>query len=209
VSGEKLRDGGRAYRMDKRAQDVAATRQDIVEAAVRLHGSLGPAATTVSAVAQEAGVTRLTVYRHFPDAETLFAACSAHWGSGQTYPDVPAWLEERDPADRLRVALMDLYRFYAAGEPMLTRIHRDHEALPPAIQERNAAAQVAQLEALLAAFTTVRGAARRRRLTAVLRHAMSFWTWRSLCLDGGLTQREAVDAMTNLVLATTGLPASE
>jgi AcrR family transcriptional regulator len=77
VSDEKSRAGGRAYRMDKRAQDVAATRQDIVEAAVRLHGSVGPAATTVSAVAQEAGVTRLTVYRHFPDDTALFAACSA------------------------------------------------------------------------------------------------------------------------------------
>ena len=164
MSDEKSRDGGRAYRMDKRAQDVAATRQDIVEAAVRLHGSVGPAATSVSAVAQEAGVTRLTVYRHFPDAEALFAACSAHWGSGQTYPDVPAWLEVRDPADRLRVALTDLYRFYAEGEPMLTNIHRDHEALPATIQQRNAAAEVAQREALLAAFTTVRGAARRRRL---------------------------------------------
>jgi AcrR family transcriptional regulator len=194
--------------MDKRAQDVAATRQDIVEAAVRLHGSLGPAATTVSAVALEAGVTRLTVYRHFPDAETLFAACSAHWGRGQTYPDVSAWLSVRDPGERLRVALADLYRFYAEGEPMLTRIHRDHEALPETIRARNASAEVAQREALLAAFTTVRGAARRRRLTAVLRHAMSFWTWRSLCLDGGLTQREAVAAMSTMVLTTAGLAAS-
>ena len=82
-----------AYRMDKRAQDVAATRQDIVEAAVRLHGSVGPAATTVSAVAQEAGVTRLTVYRHFPDAEALFAACSAHWGSGQRTRTSRRWLQ--------------------------------------------------------------------------------------------------------------------
>jgi AcrR family transcriptional regulator len=192
--------------MAKRAQDVASTRQDIVAAAVRLHGSVGPAATTVSAVAQEAGVTRLTVYRHFPDAETLFAACSAHWGSSQTYPDVAAWLKVRDPAERLGVALADLYRFYAEGEPMLTRIHRDVAALPATIQQRNAAAEVAQLEALLAPFTMVRGAARRRRLTAVLRHAMSFWTWRSLCLDGGLTQREAVDAMAALVLTTAGLP---
>ena len=206
MSDEKSRDGGRAYRMDKRAQDVAATRQDIVEAAVRLHGSLGPAATTVSAVAQEAGVTRLTVYRHFPDAESLFAACSAHWGSGQTYPDVPAWLSVRDPGERLRVALADLYRFYAEGEPMLTRIHRDHDALPETIRARNASAEVAQREALLAAFTTVRGAERRLRLTAVLRHAMSFWTWRSLCLDGGLTQREAVAAMSTMVLTTAGLP---
>jgi AcrR family transcriptional regulator len=192
--------------MDKRARDVATTRQDIVEAAVRLHGSVGPAATTVSAVAEEAGVTRLTVYRHFPDTEALFAACSAHWGSSQTYPDVAAWLDVDDPADRLRFGLADLYRFYAEGEPMLTRIHRDVAALPATIKQRNAAADEAQLAALLAAFTAVRGAARRRRLTAVLRHAMSFWTWRSLCLDGGLTQREAVDAMTTLVLTTAALP---
>ena len=188
--------------MLRRAELVDGTRLRIVEAAVRMHGTVGPAATTIAGIAEEAGVTRLTVYRHFPDAETLFAACSAHWGSGQTYPDVSAWLQQRDPADRLRVALADLYRFYAEGEPMLTRIHRDHEALPQTIQARNAAAEVAQREALLAAFTTVRGAARRRRLAAVLQHAMSFWTWRSLCVDGGLTQREAVDAMTALVLAT-------
>jgi AcrR family transcriptional regulator len=205
VSDEKSRDGGRAYRMDKRALDVASTRQDIVEAAVRLHGSIGPAATTVSAVAQEAGVTRLTVYRHFPDAEALFAACSAHWGSGQTYPDVPAWLEVADPAERLRVGLADLYRFYAEGEPMLTRTNRDRDALPETIRARNAEAAVAQRDALLAAFTRVRGA-RRRRLQAVLGHAVSFWTWRSLCLDQSLSQREAVDAMTSLALTTAGYP---
>jgi AcrR family transcriptional regulator len=204
VSAEKSGGGGRAYRMDKRAQDVAATRQEIVEAAVRLHGSLGPAATTVSGVAQEAGVTRLTVYRHFPDAEALFAACSAHWGSGQTYPDIQGWLEVTDPAERLRVGLADLYRFYAEGEPMLTRIHRDRDALPPTIQERTAATEVAQRDALLAAFTV--NGARRRRVQGVLGHAVSFWTWRSLCLDGGLTQREAVDAMTTLALTTAGLP---
>jgi AcrR family transcriptional regulator len=204
VTDEQSRAGGaRGYRMGKRAQDVAATRQDIVEAAVRLHGTVGPAATSVSAVAEEAGVTRLTVYRHFPDAEALFAACSAHWASGRTYPDVPAWLQVRDPADRLRAGLADLYRFYAEGEPMLTRIHRDQDALPPAIRARTAAAEVAMRDALLAAFTRVRGA-RRRRLQAVLGHAVSFWTWRSLCLDQDLTQREAVDAMAALALGTAG-----
>ena len=194
--------GGRAYRMDKRAQDVAATRQEIVEAAVRLHGSIGPAATTVSAVAQEAGVTRLTVYRHFPDADSLFAACSAHWAAGQTFPDMAAWLRISDPIDRLRAGLTDLYRFYAEGEPMLTRVRRDRDALPAALRERTAAAEAAQRDALLAAFR-VRGA-RRRRLQAVLGHAASFWTWRSLCLDQGMTNREAVDVMTALALATAG-----
>ena len=72
--------------MRKRADDVAATRQRIVEAAVRLHGTIGPAATTISALAEEAGVTRLTVYRHFPDDLALFTACSAHWAAGQICP---------------------------------------------------------------------------------------------------------------------------
>lgn len=192
--------GPRGYRMHKRAADIAATRQGIVEAAVALHGSVGPAATTISAVAEEAGVTRLTVYRHFPDADALFAACSAHWASGQTLPDVEAWRRVSDPEGRLRTGLADLYRFYAEGEPMLTRVRRDRDVLPTAIRDRTAATEALQRDALLAAFTA-RGA-RRRRLSAVLGHATSFWTWRSLCVDQGLSQSEAVEAMTVLALAT-------
>ncbi len=192
--------GSRGYRMDKRAADIAATRQGIVEAAVALHGSIGPAATTISAVAEEAGVTRLTVYRHFPDSDALFAACSAHWASGQTLPDVESWRRVSDPEGRLRTGLADLYRFYAEGEPMLTRVRRDRDVLPTAIRDRTAATEAMQRDALLAAFT-VRGA-RRRRLSAVLGHAISFWTWRSLCVDQGLSQGEAVEAMTVLALET-------
>lgn len=201
---QRGRDAGRSYRMGKRADDVATTRQEIVEAAVRLHGSVGPAATTVSAVAEEAGVTRLTVYRHFPDNDALFAACSAHWASGQRLPDVAAWLAVDGPEARLRAGLADLYRFYAEGEPMLTRVRRDRESLPTFIQERTAATELAMRDALLGAFA-VRGA-RRRRVAAVLGHAVSFWTWRSLCLEQGLSQREAVDAVCDLVLATAAAP---
>ena len=196
------RPGPRGYRMSKRAQDVAATRQEIIQAAVRLHGSVGPAATTVSAVAAEAGVTRLTVYRHFPDGDALFAACSAHWAAGQRLPDVTAWSRVADPVERLRLGLGDLYRFYGEGEPMLTRVRRDRDALPADLRERTAATEAAQRDTLLAAFG-VRGA-RRRRLQAVLGHAVSFWTWRSLCVDEGLSQREAVQVMTDLALATAG-----
>jgi AcrR family transcriptional regulator len=39
-----------------------------------LHESVGPRATTVSAIAEGAGVTRLTVYRHFPDELSLVSA---------------------------------------------------------------------------------------------------------------------------------------
>lgn len=192
----------RSYRMGKRSEDVAATRRRIVEAAVHLHGTIGPAATTVSALADQAGVTRLTVYRHFPDDLALFAACSAHWASGQVMPDPQAWGRIAEPAQRLRAGLSDLYRFYRAAEPMLARIRRDRAAVPAPLRERADATDEAYRDVLLQAFA-VRGP-RRRRLRAVLGHAVSFWTWRSLCLDQHLSDSEAVHAMITLALATAG-----
>ena len=184
--------------MKKRADDVAGTRQRIVDAAVRLHGTIGPAATTISALAEEAGVTRLTVYRHFPDDAALFAACSRHWASGQVLPSPEAWSQLDDPAQRLRAGLSDLYRFYADAEPMLTNIRRDRGAVPPEQQTRTEATDAGYRDTLLRPFG--RRGRRRERLRAVLGHAVSFWTWRSLCLDNGLTNNEAVEVMTALVL---------
>ncbi len=186
--------------MRKRADDVAETRRRIVAAAVRLHGTVGPAATTVSGLAEEAGVTRLTVYRHFPDEAALYAACSVHWAAGQVFPDPGAWSRVADPEQRLRAGLSDLYRFYREAEPMLTNVRRDRAVLPAEIVERTDATDEAYRAVLLRPFAA-RGA-RRTRLAAVLGHAVSFWTWRSLCVDQHLSEREAVDAMTALALAT-------
>jgi len=186
--------------MRKRAEGVAETRRRIVEAAVRLHGTIGPAATTISALADEAGVTRLTVYRHFPDDKALFMACSAHWVAGQVMPDPEAWSRIDGPVERLRAALSDLYRFYRDGEPMLTNVRRDRAALPVELRDRTDAAEGQFRDLLLQPFAA-RGS-RRRRLRAVLGHAVSFWTWRSLCVDQGLSDRDAVQAMAALALAT-------
>lgn len=182
--------------MGKRADNVTETRQRIVEAAVALHGTIGPAATTVSAVAEAAGVTRLTVYRHFPDDGALFAACTAHWAAGQVLPDPAAWARVGEPFERLTVALTDLYRFYRDGEPMLTNAIRDRAALPAALRE---AAEAQQLDLLLRPFRA-RGT-RRRRLRAAIGHAASFWTWRSLCHEHGLTDADAVRLTTAMVSA--------
>jgi AcrR family transcriptional regulator len=181
---------------------MAETRRRIVEAAVRLHGTIGPAATTISALAEEAGVTRLTVYRHFPDGGALFAACSQHWASGQVLPDLDAWSQLGDPEQRLRAGLSDLYRFYRDGEPMLTNVRRDRATLPTEVLERTEETNARYRDSLLQPFA-VRGKGR-KRLRAVLGHAVSFWTWRSLCLDQGLTNREAAEAMTALAMATAG-----
>jgi AcrR family transcriptional regulator len=182
--------------MRKRAERVDETRQRIVEAAVHLHGTVGPAATTIAAIAEHANVTRLTVYRHFPDDRALFDACSAHWLSQQTLPDPDSWARIPDPAKRLRAGLTDLYRYYSAGESMLTLVYRDRAALPDV--HRRALDEQDRLHAtiLLEPFPGAKG----KRLRAVVAHAVSFWTWRSLCVTQGLSNQDAVEAMTALAM---------
>jgi AcrR family transcriptional regulator len=187
--------------MAKRAEQVDETRQRIVEAAVEVHGTVGPAAATVSAIAERAGVTRLTVYRHFPDDTALFAACSAHWMSGHTPPDPTAWAAITDPGKRLRTGLADLYRFYRDGEPMLANIYRDKASLPAVHRAGLDARDDAFREVLVAPFRV--RPPRRRLLSAVVGHAASFWTWRSLCVEHGLSNPQAVSVMAALVLTYT------
>lgn len=185
----------RPYRMSARADQVKQTRQRIVEATVALHSSIGPARTTVSAIAKTSGVTRVTVYQHFPDDDALFAACTAHWAAQQQMPNLDAWLTERDPATRLRVALTDLYRFFADGEPLLTCASRDTDALPEFVRRRNQDRDDARVEAVLSAWPSRQRTSTRRALVA---HALDFSTWRSLCYEHGLPAQAAVEAMTRL-----------
>ena len=142
------------------------------------------------------------INRHFPDDGALFAACSQHWASAQVLPDPQAWTRLGDPEERLLAGLSDLYRFYRDAEPMLTNIRRDRAAIPKEVRQRTDAIETTYRVTLLQPFR-VRGT-RRRKLGAVLGHAISFWTWRSLCLEHGLTDREATEAMTALVMATAG-----
>jgi AcrR family transcriptional regulator len=193
--------------MRRRAEQVGETRQRIVEAAVQLHGSVGLAATTIAAIADLANVTRLTVYRHFPDEPALFDACSAHWMSQQQPPDPGAWSQIGDPAGRLRAGLADLYRFYRVGAGMLANVYRDFGTLPEAHQRRLRDQNTTHRRVLAEPFPGT--AHQRRRIRAAIGHATSFWTWRSLCIEQGLSDQEAVDAMTGMVLAVTDVPHAE
>jgi AcrR family transcriptional regulator len=185
--------------MTRRAEQVDQTRQRIIDATVELHGTIGMAATTIAAIAERAAVTRLTVYRHFPDETVLMGACSAQWMSRQQRPDPAAWSRITDPAERLRAGLADLYRFYRAGAGMLANVYRDVAVLPEPFQEALRDQDSHHRDVLAEAFRG-RTSDELRRLRAVIGHAISFWTWRSLCIDHGLDNREAVDAMTAMVL---------
>lgn len=183
--------------MKKRAEQVDQTRARIVEATVELHGTLGPSATSIAAIAERAGVTRLTVYRHFEDDEALFAACSAHWLAQQVPPNPEAWSRLPDPELRLRHGLADLYRFFREGEPMLTHVHRERESLPMTLQRGLDAEERLYVEVLGEPLDGDGSP----RLDAVLGHAVSFWTWRSLCRDGGLPDADAAELIASMVLA--------
>jgi AcrR family transcriptional regulator len=187
--------------MRQRAEKERQTRLRITEAAVKLHGTVGPARTTISAVAGEAGVQRATVYRHFPDEEALFAACSGHWAAMHPLPDPAPWRTVGDPAARLSRALKELYAYYGANQAMLVNVTRDRALVPamakPAAQMGGYFEMVVET---LVAGRPQRGRARARAAAAIA-HATSFATWRSLVQEQGLQDREAVAVMAAMVEA--------
>lgn len=174
------------------------TRQRIVDAALKLHQSVGPAHTTIADIAREATVQRLTVYRHFPDIADLFAACRAQTARTLELPDTRPWRAIADPAARLRRGLTELYAFYRRGHVAAANILRDAPLLPAGLRVGSIFFDLAEraVDVLARGWG---GAAERRLVRAALGHAVDFWTWRSLAIGGGVPDREAVDLMLAMV----------
>jgi AcrR family transcriptional regulator len=189
----------RPYRKKRRAELEEETKRRITESAVELHGTVGPAHTSMSAVAERAGVRRSTLYRHFPDEAALFEACSSHWNAANPPPDIEAWAAIGDPDERLRSALEELYGYYRRTEPMMNNLIRD-EATNENVR-RHFAAFHGYMDAardLLMAGRRERGGSR-GRVRAAIGHALAFTTWRSLVREQGLGNAQAVDLMCALV----------
>jgi AcrR family transcriptional regulator len=188
----------RKYELKKRAEQMGETRRRITEAAIDLHGTVGPSRTTLSAVAERAGVERRTLYRHFPTEADLFAACSADYFDAHPWPDLDSWSAIRDPQERLVRALDDLYAYYERTEPMFTNVLRDVDVLDFA---RDAMAPLdVYLDDATEILVSGRGARGRKRelLKGALRHALSFSTWHSLATNG-ITRADAVKLSAGLV----------
>jgi AcrR family transcriptional regulator len=196
-----MSDQKRPYRMKRRAELEEQTRRRITESAVALHEEVGPAHTSISAIAERAGVRRSTVYRHFPDEVALFAACSSHWRAENPPPDPRRWMSIEDPAGRTRTALRELYAFYAGTEAMYVSLLRD-EPLVPAVQERlrDFYDFLRFVQDSLAAGRGLRGR-RAQVVRAAIGHALAFPTWRSLTREQGLADDDAADLMCRFVEA--------
>jgi AcrR family transcriptional regulator len=173
----------RPYVQRQRAERQEATRARIVQAAMHLHEEVGPARTTISAIAERAGVQRLTVYRHFHDETALFAACTSSWLERNPPPSPQLWQSQQDPSERARAALLALYGYYRRTEAMWTRAYRDAD-LVEALQ-----APMAGFESYLAGVRNdllsawQPPATARRPLKAALGVALRFSTWRSFALE--------------------------
>lgn len=194
-----MSDRKRKYEKKARAEAEAQTRQRITESAVELHGTLGPAHTSMSAVAEHAGVRRSTLYRHFPDERALFGACSAHWAGENPPPDITRWAEIEDPAERLATALSDLYAYYRRTEGMFDKLLRD-EATVEVVHELMGGyrALLDQAVEILMKGRRLRGNAA-KRTRAAIGHALAFRTWQDLTDAQGLGNDEAATLMSGLI----------
>jgi AcrR family transcriptional regulator len=184
----------RRYELKRRAERQDETRRRIVEAAIELHQTVGPAATTVSEIAARAGVGRVTVYRHFPDEPSLARACSGLYFERHPAPALDRWREIPDAHERLRTALRETYAHHRATEAMMTHVladAREHPVMQPYHAYWREAAEV-----LLVPWR-VKGR-RRTLLRAAIALALAFDTWRALAREQGLTDEQAVTLMLRL-----------
>jgi AcrR family transcriptional regulator len=189
----------RPYRKKKRAELEDETRRRITESAVELHGTVGPSYTSMSAVAERAGVRRSTLYRHFPDERALFEACSSHWIAANPPPDPSAWAAVENPDERLKRALEELYAFYRRTERMMANLIRDettNENIRRHFTAFHGYLEFARDE--LMRGRRERGQAR-ARVRAAIGHALAFETWRSLVRGQGLGNAQAAELIGGLV----------
>jgi AcrR family transcriptional regulator len=194
----------RPYRKIERARREEETRRRITEAAVELHGTRGPANTTVTEVAKLAGVTRTTVYNHFPTEFDLFLACSTHWAKSNPFPDPSRWTGSDDPSERLIRALKELYGWYGLKEDMLGKVFRDAPVLP-SLQEALEdlwSTYVEELVGTLAHGWPVRKSDS-EALQAALRLVVDFDTWRVLTRSG-LDHGRAAELAARMVVGSFG-----
>lgn len=206
-----MSDESRRYRKRKRARQEEETRQRITEAVIELHRTVGPARTKVTEVAERAGVSRMTVYNHFPTEGDLIEACSSHWTARNPFPDPAAWAAVEDPHERLRSALAELYGWYARTEDMMGNVLRDISIVEPLreiMDERWSPYVDAVVDVLAEGWARLgvppgQGSSD-QELRAALRVAVDFRTWRLLADAVGEGSADAAEVGARMVEGVSG-----
>jgi AcrR family transcriptional regulator len=184
----------RTYTLKRRAEQQAETRRRIVEAAVELHGSVGPALTTFSMIAERAGVQRHTLYAHFPDERSMQMACSGLAFERDPPPDAASWRGIENRNERLRAGLTAIYAWYERNADLIACVLRDAEHHPLTRET-----MVLRFAPVMAAYDDALGTALTVKQRAMLHLALSFFTWRTLVRENALKPGAAVKAMVRAV----------
>jgi AcrR family transcriptional regulator len=189
----------RKYEMKRRAERVQETHRRITEAAVELHQTVGPARTTVSAIAEKAGVQRHTYYAHFPELKDLYQACMGHYVERNPVPEPSSWADVADAEERLRAALSEVYAYYSGNEAMVSNVVRDAE-LDPIVQEAMVSfGQYWETVKDVIADAFEASGERHEELLGAIALAQDFQTWRTLVRQQGLDDDRAVELMVGMV----------
>ncbi len=201
------------YKLKKRAERQEETRLRITRATLELHEALGPSLTTISAIAERAGVGRPTVYSHFPDELSLGKACSSLELSENPLPDPGPWGKISDPERRMRVALGDIYVYFRRRERLWTNILRDQE-MPhtddPGAQEEDAEIMepiVVHWERMKKTLAAGWGSSDEssRLLLSAIGLALDFQTWRTMVRTQDLSDEQAIELMVGMVRCAAGV----
>ena len=199
------------YELKKRAERQEETRLRIARATLELHEILGPSLTTRSAIAQRAGVTRPTVYSHFPDDLTLGKACSSLEMSDNPLPDPEPWAEIPDPERRLRMALGDLYSYFRRRERLWANILRDQEMLLDDPEALEADAEI--MEPIFLHWERMRETLAAGwgppdsppgLVLGAIGLALDFQAWRAMARTQGLSDEQAIELMVDMVRCAAG-----
>lgn len=195
--------------MKRRAELEEQTRRRIAQAAVDLHRTLGPSQTSISALAEHAGVRRSTVYRHFPDELAIFTACTLLWRDQNPAPDLSRWAAIEDVEERLGSGLTEMYQYFRRTENMMSNILRDEATMP------NVGKMLEGFYQYLSEARNVLMVGRKmpeqiyRQVNGAIGHALAFHTWRSLAFDQNLSDDEAAGMMCLLVNGIVGRTETE
>jgi AcrR family transcriptional regulator len=192
---------GRSYRQTNRAEQVAETRRRLVEAAIKLHATIGPARTSLSQVARAAGLSRPTLYAHFPDESALLRACTFHSLASDPPPDPQTWVQVTSAGERVRRGLAELYDYFERNESLTANILKDMYTVPAMKELHVPILETAftQMGEILGAGFEDRTEAVRQRRRAAVAVALSFGTWQVLVRQQGLTRSRAVDMMAEFI----------
>ena len=184
----------RIYRQKSRAKQQEETRQRIVESAAALHESVGGEQATVTKIADRAGVSRVTVYRHFPDEQSLLQACTQHYLGNNPPPDPSSWMSLAERKERLRTALTEIYGYHRRTERMMDRAFADSvsnetlaELFQPYFDFWN------HVRDMLAAAWD--GAP----VAPIIGHSIDFRTWKTLVREQGMPEEQAIELFVDLV----------